>query len=35
MAILDDYKIEISDEEIMEVAQMADSHGEVRANWLH
>ena len=30
MAILDVYRIEISDEEILEVAKMADSHGEVQ-----
>ena len=29
MAILDVYRIEISDAEIIEVAQMADSRGEV------
>ena len=29
MAILDVYRIEITDEEILEVAKMADSHGEV------
>merc|ERR1712241_1342107 len=29
MAILDLYRIEISDEEILEVAQMADSNGEI------
>ena len=30
MAILDLYRIEITDDEILEVAAMADSHGEVR-----